>query len=180
MQILSIDPAPELSAYCIIDTDDYFCLECGKVPNGSLERIIRTRLTFDRAIIEGVSSYGARVGDSVFETCYEVGRLCEIIESTARLGEALGEWEFHEAEIIKRREVKRLLHLPSNTNDAGVIQYLTHRFADGEPNFGKGTKAHPSWFFGFKADIWQAYALGVAYIDREGFEHRARDRFKGE
>lgn len=178
MIILAIDPAPALSAYCIIDTTDYFCLECGKVPNESLERIIRTRLIFDMAVIEGVSSYGARVGESVFETCYEVGRLCVIIEDTAKIGEALGEWEFHEAEIIKRRDVKHLLHLPSNTNDRGVIQYLTHRFAEGEKNYGKGTKKHPSWFYGFKQDIWQAYALGVAYIDREGFQHRKCNRFE--
>lgn len=166
MLILSIDPAPELSAYCVIDTDDYFCLECGKIRNESLESIIEGRLEFDEAVIEGVSSYGARVGESIFDTCYEIGRLWKMLD--------------RKAHILKRREVKRILRLPSNTNDRGVIQYLTHRFADGEPNFGKGTKKHPSWFFGFKADIWQAYALGVAYIDREGFEHKARDRFKGE
>jgi hypothetical protein len=82
------------------------------------------------------------------------------------------------ADVIKRRDVKRLLHLPSNTNDAGIIQYLTHRFAPNEPNYGKGTKKNPSWFYGFRADIWQAYALGVAYIDREGFQHRKCNRFE--
>lgn len=168
MIILAIDPAPVLSAYCIIDTTDYFCLECGKVENKRLKHIIERRFEYDRAVIEGVSSYGARVGESVFATCYMIGRMCEAVErATGR-----------EMEIIKRRDVKHLLHLPSNTNDRGVIQYLTHRFAEGEKNYGKGTKKKPSWFYGFKADIWQAYALGVAYIDREGFQHRKCNRFE--
>lgn len=168
MLILSIDPAPVQSAYCIIDTDDYYCIECGKVDNKVLVTRIEYKDGYDRAVIEGVSSYGARVGESVFETCYTIGRLCEAVRRSAGL----------EMEIIKRRDVKHILRLPSNTNDRGVIQHLTHRFADGEPNYGKGTKSNPSWFYGFKADIWQAYALGVAYIDRENFEHYHRERFE--
>lgn len=168
MLILAIDPAPVKSAYCVIDTRDCFCLECGKIYNSSLHKIILGRLEYDRAVIEGVSSYGARVGGTVFETCYEIGRL-EVMAG-AKYGTP--------TEIIKRRDVKHLLGLNSSVNDTGVIQYLTNRFTPNERNFGKGTKDNPSWFYGFKADIWQAYALGVAYIDREGFEHETVKRFE--
>lgn len=177
MLILAIDPAPAYDSYCIIDTDDYFCLECGKVNVESFRRIMNTRLEFDKVVIEGMSSYHAAVGETTFDTCYEIGRLMEIAERTPIVDSETGGLTVRPADLIKRRDVKRLLHLPSNTNDAGVIQYLTHRFAAGEPNFGKGTKSRPSWFYGFKADIWQAYALGVAYIDREGFEHCEINRF---
>lgn len=178
MLILSIDPAPVYDSYCIIDTDDYFCVECGKVNVESFRRIMNTRLEFEKVVIEGMSSYHAAVGETTFDTCYEIGRLMEIAERTPVVDSETGGLTVRPADVIKRRDVKRLLHLPSNTNDAGIIQYLTHRFAPNEPNYGKGTKKHPSWFYGFKADIWQAYALGVAYIDREGFTHRNCNRFE--
>lgn len=175
MLILAIDPAPVYHSYCLIDTDDYYCVECGKVKADHFRRLMNNHLTYNRVVIEGMSSYHAAVGETTFATCYEIGRLMEIAHRVPLWnGDTFINYP---AEVITRREVKRLLHLPSNTNDAGVIQYLTHRFAPNEPNFGKGTKSRPSWFYGFKADIWQAYALGVAYIDREGFEHCDINRF---
>jgi len=39
------------------------------------------------------------------------------------------------------------------------------RFAPGESNHGKGTKAEPGWFYGFAKDVWQATALAVYAAD---------------
>lgn len=49
--------------------------------------------------------------------------------------------------------------------DSQIIKHLVDKFAPGEQNNGKGTKNSPGWFYGFKGDIWQAYALGIAYDD---------------
>lgn len=176
-RVLAIDPGPAFSAYCVIDTDDYFCLECGKVLNDSLYRVIARRLDFTDAVVEGMSSYGARVGSEVFETCYAVGFSFAIIGDT--LGVALEDMPgYIEEHTITRRKVKQILGLTPRATDADITRYLTDRFAPCEPNFGKGRKGAPGWFYGFKRDIWQAYALGVAYIDSKGFEHCERNRLK--
>jgi hypothetical protein len=68
-------------------------------------------------------------------------------------------------ELVYRRDVK-LHHCHSaKAKDANITQALIDRFAPGVPNRGKGTKAEPGWFYGFKADIWAAYALAVYVAD---------------
>jgi hypothetical protein len=55
-----------------------------------------------------------------------------------------------EAELVYRRDVK-LHHCHSaKAKDANITQALIDRFAPGVPNRGKGTKAEPGWFYGFK------------------------------
>ena len=103
-----------------------------------------------------VASYGMPVGREVFETCVWIGRFAEILARTTG----------REPRLVCRRDVK-LHHCHSpRANDATIRQALVDRFAYGQPNHGKGTKKQPGWFYGFHADIWQAYALAVATADR--------------
>ena len=46
----------------------------------------------------------------------------------------------------------------TKAKDTNVRQALIDRFGV------VGTKKNQGWFYGFKADIWQAYALGVHTI----------------
>jgi hypothetical protein len=156
---LGIDPGCTETAYALIRGEDRRPAEIGKIPNSEMRRNLWGPFalpTQDVVIgIEMVASYGMAVGAEVFETCVWIGRFQEIRS---------------EAELVYRREVK-LHHCKSAAaKDANITQALLDRFAPGVPNHGKGTKAAPGFFYGFKADIWQAFALAVYLADRaEGF-----------
>ena len=104
-----------------------------------------------------IASYGMSVGQDIFETCVWVGRFQQVCESFGCYGLP--------CDLVYRRNVKLHLCHTSKAKDANITQALIDRFASGQPNRGKGTKADPGWFFGFKADIWAAYALAVYVSD---------------
>lgn len=155
MITLAIDPGPTESALCMID-DTYHPAYFTKITNAQLLNWFGefATLTEKRCVIEWISSYGMPVGEEVFTTCLWVGRYVEALD---RLG--------IETELIKRQLVK-LHHCGSaRAKDANITQALVDRFAPGQRNYGKGTKAKPGFFYRFKADLWQAYALAVYAID---------------
>jgi hypothetical protein len=68
-------------------------------------------------------------------------------------------------DLVYRADVKLHHCHSSKAKDSNITQALIDRFASGVPNHGKGSKAAPGWFYGFKADIWAAYALAVYTAD---------------
>jgi hypothetical protein len=149
--LFAIDPGNVESAYCILDAD-YRPVQFGKVPNEELRSIIfdakcsYKELTF---AIEMVASYGMAVGATVFDTCVWIGRFSEVAE----IGGA-------NVAYVYRKDVKMCLCGQTKAKDANIRQALIDRFGV------VGTKKEPGWFYGFKSDIWSAYAVGVAYLDR--------------
>lgn len=159
--VLAIDPGPVESGWCVIDAETCEPFAFDQTPNPQLRGHILAgadRVDADHVVIEMVASYGMSVGREVFETCVWIGRLCESVR---------GSWTpWAEPELVYRRDVK--LHHCGQTkaNDANIRQALVDRFAPGQRNHGKGTKVDPGWFYGFRADVWQAYALAVLAADR--------------
>lgn len=141
--ILAIDPGNTHSAYCFIDKD-YKPKSFGKVCNHELMEIIYKTDT----VIEMVESYGMPVGKEVFDTVLWIGRMIQ------KIGE-------ENVTLIGRKKVKVNLCNSVRAKDSNVRQALMDRFGD------KGTAQAPGWFYGFKADIWSAYAIGVTYLDIE-------------
>ncbi|MCF6376920.1 hypothetical protein L2K70_04830 [Nocardioides KLBMP 9356] len=155
--VLAIDPGPVESAYALIG-EGCRPVRAAKVPNAQLLDDLGHMplgLDFDHAAIEMVASYGMAVGAEVFDTCVWIGRYAETIRR--RTGT--------DPELVKRLQVKVHHCHDSRAKDSNIAQALVDRFAPGQPNRGKGTTAQPGFFHGFKADIWQAYALAVYVAD---------------
>lgn len=154
--ILAIDPGNIESAYVILDKD-LKPIEIGKVQNEELlddlymyrfhRRCMEaTGETIDYLAIEMIASYGMAVGKEVFDTCVWIGRFIQ-------------EANIEHIQFVYRKEVKMNLCQTMKAKDSNIRQALIDRFGE------VGTKKSPSWFYGFKADIWAAYAVGVTYYD---------------
>ena len=162
MRILAIDPGNTESGYAVIDSTTCRAIAIGKTSNEQLldrlfEWLDGGEGIVDHISIEMIKSYGMPVGAEVFETCVWIGRFAQVVDSFGAFGMP--------CDLVYRADVKLHLCHTTKAKDANITQALIDRFAAGEPNRGKGTKADPGWFFGFKADIWQAYALAVLTAD---------------
>ena len=186
--ILGIDPSNKASAYCLISLPDLKPIEFGfmeademldyieESPNASCGGI--------HLAIEGMENLGMAVGKTVFDTCMLVGRLLERGYLAGRLNEETimdedegldGEWyyspltfggyDYEDIKLIYRKQEKMNLCGTMRSKDKDIRQALVDRFAPNTPNGGKGSKDDKGWFYGFRADIWSAYAVAITYYD---------------
>ena len=154
--ILAIDPGNTESGYVLMDDKTYKPYEFGKIDN--LELLSKmSLLEYDALVIEMVASYGMAVGKEVFETCVWIGRY---VQEAVRNGKV---WY-----TVYRKEEKMNLCGSMKAKDTNIRQALIDRFAK-TPN-GRGTKKDPDFFYGFKQDIWAAFAVGTTWIDKRNKE----------
>lgn len=154
-RLLAIDPGNLESAWVLLDVDTCRPIEFAKEPNAEVRWRLRGSIAAGHTAIEMIASYGMTVGREVFETCVWIGRFSE----------ALAGVHLAEPTLVYRRDVK-LHHCHSaKAKDSNIRQALCDRFAPGVGNYGKGTKDAPGWFYGFSADVWAAYAVGVYRAD---------------
>lgn len=149
--ILAIDPGNIESAYCIIEKETYKPIEFGKIDNGRLIDKINSFENIERLVIEMVASYGMPVGKEVFDTCVWIGRFVQEFVNYVK----------PQYKYIYRKDVKINLCNSMRAKDSNIRQALIDRFGQ------VGTKKNQGWFYGFKEDIWSAYAVGVTYLDEE-------------
>ena len=150
MKVLAIDPGNRQSAWCMIDGETLKPLSFGKEENKVVLDAVQ-HLSYDSIVIERVASYGMAVGRDVFETCEWVGRFTQ----AARVP----------PDYVYRQEEKLHICGDSRAKDTNIRRALIDRFAQHDLKNGKGTKKNPDWFYGFSADVWQAYAVAVTYVE---------------
>lgn len=151
-RILAIDPGNIESAYVLMDAETYKPIEFGKVENHILLDLIFDYV-YDDFVIEMIASYGMGVGKSVFDTCVWIGRF---VQEAYRFSENIN--------YIYRAEEKMNLCYSMKAKDSNIRQALIDRFGE------VGTKKNPGFFYGFKKDIWAAFAVGVTYLDKQKLE----------
>lgn len=157
-KVLAIDPGNIESGFVIAEYDEHDItrvLRVGKLENHEIMQIIAESEKID-FVIEMIAGMGMTVGKEVFDTCVWIGRFWE--RALTR--------DFHEMQYIYRREEKLCLCGSARAKDANIRQALVDRYAPGQPNYGKGTKKQPGFFFGFSADMWAAMAVATTYYDK--------------
>lgn len=147
--IFAIDPGNEQSAYVLMEASGMRSIAADIVPNTAMLQVIENHPNKGqtRFVAEMVASYGMAVGKTVFDTVFWLGRFYEAAAAYAGRDRAY------------RMDVKMHLCHNSWAKDANIRQALIDRFGE------VGTKKTPGWFYGFKADMWAAYAVGVTYAD---------------
>ena len=160
MEILAIDPGTTESAYVGWNGEDMLFKR--KEPNIDVLWLLRK---YDgdirHLVIEEINPY--TMGKTIRDTILWSGRFQEAWEN--RQGHL-----FRPVQYLSRNDVRQALCGAGSPkiNDKVIKQALIDRFAYGQKNFGKGTKKEPGFFFGFSKDIWQAFALAVAFYYKEG------------
>lgn len=155
MKIIAIDPGTNESAYIIWDGEHIgeFCI----LPNEDiLLKILQPNI--DELVIEKIACYGMPVGKSILDTCEWIGRFDQqwFLLSGKR------------AVLITKNQVQLHHCKTTKAKDSNVIQSLRDKYAYGVRNYGKGTKKEPGFFYGFKEDNWDAFALATCYMETHG------------
>ena len=160
--LLAIDPGNEYSAFVFMDMNTYEPLYFAKEKNDeAVKRMVDYINGSDTAVsnvqnvaCEMIASYGMGVGAHIFWTCVEIGKFTTILEQSGC-----------KVDYIYRKDEKINLCKSMKAKDSNIRIALIDRFARFDKKTGKGTKKNPDWFYGFSADCWQAYAVGVTWLD---------------
>lgn len=169
MILLAIDPGNEYSGYVVVEAEDdqiIRVLDKGKTKNKHIiAAVIRSkRFSYTDIAIEMIASYGMPVGASAFDTCVWIGRFWQ-----AAREEYDGKENPVDIKNIYRKDEKMEICGTQKAKDSNIRQALVDLYAPNTPNGGKGYKAEPGFFYGFRADIWQAFAVAHTYVQKYGF-----------
>ncbi|HSW63359.1 MAG TPA: hypothetical protein VLH56_08620 [Dissulfurispiraceae bacterium] len=158
--IIGIDPGAEKSAVVIYQHDYKQILHAMILSNAELVREIASidlpYHTAPTVVIEWINNMGLPVGNSVFETCRQIGRM-----------EAAFIREGWRVELLSRNAIRmQLCGRTAGVNDAVIAQAVINRFGEDRQQ-AVGTKKNPGPLYGIKRDLWQALAVAIAWAEEE-------------
>lgn len=175
MTVIGIDPGPVESAYAVFDGEKVLRSETRR--NGELMLVLPTLIeSYKPALvgIEMIASYGMAVGAEVFETCVQIGRFLEFLDTWNRnTGNDPVTYERY-----TRIKVKTHICHSAKAKDANVRQALIDRIGPShttveEPRFSKkgdplkpATVKIPGPTYGVSGDGWAALAVAVMAWDK--------------
>ena len=151
--VLAIDPGAEQSGFVLYDIEHEPRVQfTGVLGNDDILREVIT--THDAiVVIEGMSGYGATLGQSTIDTLVWAGRFWQQAVCSGL-----------PVARISRRDVKLHLCDSARARDADMRDALITRFGPGKEK-AIGTKANRGPLYGVKSHCWAALALAVTYAD---------------
>ena len=155
--ILAIDPGNIESGWCILEAGTLRPVNFDKSVNHLVLPLLTRKhdlFPLSAVVIERVMSYGMAVGRDVFETCEWIGRFTQRARDR----------RIPVYYVFRGEEKLHICH-DSRAKDSNIRRALIDRFADHDLTNGKGTKKDPDWFYGFRTDIWMAYAVGLTFLE---------------
>ena len=172
-QIFAIDPGTTESGFCLVDYETMKPLQFGKVRNEDLLDILREACWRAEPedftlCVEMIASYGMPVGQEVFDTCVWIGRFHQLAFEEYNDLDKFYSDEKPSIHYVYRKDEKMVLCGSMKANDANIRRALIDKYAQHDFRSGKGTKNNPDWFYGFKKDVWAAYAVAVCWKEMEG------------
>jgi hypothetical protein len=148
VNVLGIDPGPELTAFVWFDGVRVGLN--GIVGNQEMLALLaQEKMRGENVYCEDIASYGMAVGASVFSTCIWIGRYWE----RSCVAHAL----FHR---VYRRDVKLHLCNSPRAKDGNVRQALLDRIGP------QGSKKSQGPTYGIKSHTWAALAVAVYGHDK--------------
>ena len=157
MTTMAIDPGPVQSAYVVM-THDMQIVAKGILENWQLRSRICTSFC-DTVVIEQIKSYGMSVGESIFRTCYESGRMIEAAQSSEKA-----------VYMLPRAKVKIHVCGSMRAKDGNIRQAIIDRYpATGGGKLPQiGIKSAPGPLFGVSKDVWAALAVAITFVEAPG------------
>lgn len=150
-KILGIDVGTTETAICLIDVD-YKPIMFGKYTNDEVLETLEILEKDTQVVIEEFASYGMPIGQTTMQA----------IKWNGRIQQRCYDLGIDNVGFMFRKDVKMNLCGSMKAKDSNIRQALIDRFGE------VGVKSNQGWFYGFKADIWSAYAIATTYLDRKG------------
>lgn len=147
--ILAIDVGTTETGYCLMDKDTYKPIKFGKIGNEELLKIVKEE-KYDELVYEEFQSYGMPIGVSTITSITWNGRYIQSALDREK-----------KVSFVYRKDEKMNLCHSMKAKDSNIRQALIDRFGE------VGVKKSPGFFYGFKKDIWAAFAVGCTYLDKQ-------------